>query len=343
MTGAHVDDRTAVLEARNVSLDFDGTDSSGSKVTIHALDRVNLTIHRGEITALVGESGSGKTSIARLFALIYKPTSGELYRNGELVHVHGKRAERAYYRDVQLIYQDPFASLNGLKKISTILGRVFKIHYPKMRRKEIAQRIDDVLTKVNMTPPSRYLNRYPTDLSGGQRQRIAIARALAVSPQVLLADEPTSMLDASIRLDVLNLLSDLRETEGVSVLYITHDIASARYICDRINVMYGGRIVEAGPTKQIISDTIHPYTRLLLSAAPDPARYKGSANSTVIDILEGAPMNNSVRVKGCRFAPLCPLAQPRCTEEELPKFHSEDGTREVTCWEAEERREFHRV
>ncbi|BCB11283.1 oligopeptide/dipeptide ABC transporter ATP-binding protein [Cutibacterium acnes] len=270
MTGAHVDDRTAVLEARNVSLDFDGTDSSGSKVTIHALDRVNLTIHRGEITALVGESGSGKTSIARLFALIYKPTSGELYRNGELVHVHGKRAERAYYRDVQLIYQDPFASLNGLKKISTILGRVFKIHYPKMRRKEIAQRIDDVLTKVNMTPPSRY-------------------------------------------------------------------------ICDRINVMYGGRIVEAGPTKQIISDTIHPYTRLLLSAAPDPARYKGSANSTAIDILEGAPMNNSVRVKGCRFAPLCPLAQPRCTEEELPKFHSEDGTREVTCWEAEERREFHRV
>lgn len=185
MTGAHVDDRTAVLEARNVSLDFDGTDSSGSKVTIHALDRVNLTIHRGEITALVGESGSGKTSIARLFALIYKPTSGELYRNGELVHVHGKRAERAYYRDVQLIYQDPFASLNGLKKISTILGRVFKIHYPKMRRKEIAQRIDDVLTKVNMTPPSRYLNRYPTDLSGGQRQRIAIARALAVSPSTL--------------------------------------------------------------------------------------------------------------------------------------------------------------
>lgn len=151
------------------------------------------------------------------------------------------------------------------------------------------------------------------------------------------------MLDASIRLDVLNLLSDLRETEGVSVLYITHDIASARYICDRINVMYGGRIVEAGPTKQIISDTIHPYTRLLLSAAPDPARYKGSANSTAIDIPEGAPMNNSVRVKGCRFAPLCPLAQPRCTEEELPKFHSEDGTREVTCWEAEERREFHRV
>ena len=267
MTGAHVDDRTAVLEARNVSLDFDGTDSSGSKVTIHALDRVNLTIHRGEITALVGESGSGKTSIARLFALIYKPTSGELYRNGELVHVHGKRAERAYYRDVQLIYQDPFASLNGLKKISTILGRVFKIHYPKMRRKEIAQRIDDVLTKVNMTPPSRYLNRYPTDLSGGQRQRIAIARALAVSPQVLLADEPTSMLDASIRLDVLNLLSDLRETEGVSVLYITHDIASARYICDRINVMYGGRIVEAGPVEQVFRHPRHRYTQGLLGSS----------------------------------------------------------------------------
>src|SRR5699024_2673512 len=242
-----------VLEARDVHMHFSGTDSAGRPVTIRALDGVDLALHRGQICALVGESGSGKTTIARLFALIHRPTSGQLLFDGKPIRVRGGRAERAYYRHVQLIYQDPFASLNGLKKIRTIVSRVAKTHFPRLGRAKLRERTAELLEPANMTPSKRYLDRYPTDPSGGQRQRVATARALAGDPAVLLADEPTSMLDASIRLDVLNLRSELRRTEDVAVLYITHDIASARYLSDRIHVMYGGKVVEAGPTEAIIS------------------------------------------------------------------------------------------
>ncbi|WP_058235601.1 ABC transporter ATP-binding protein [Devriesea agamarum] len=329
------EDQVPVLEARNVKLHFPGTDASGRKVTIRALDGVDLKLYPGQISALVGESGSGKTTIARLFALIYKATSGEILFNGKPIKIKGQRARRAYYRDVQLIYQDPFASLNGLKKNRTILSRVVKIHFPKLSRTAIKERLLELLGKVNMTPASRYLDRYPTDLSGGQRQRIAIARGLAVNPSVLLADEPTSMLDASIRLDVLNLLKDLRESENVAILYITHDIASARYLSDRINVMYGGKLVESGPTEDIISSPIHPYTSLLLNAAPDPARYKGSGKPITTRISDVQPVDNSIEVTSCRFASRCPLAMPKCTDSPLPKFDDRVSGRMVTCWLAE--------
>ncbi len=332
---------TPVLEARKVSIHFQGTDNDGRPVTIRALDEVDLQLHRGEISALVGESGSGKTTIARLFALIYKPTGGELLHDGVPIRVKKGRAERAYYRDVQLVYQDPFASLNGLKKIRTIIGRVVKIHFPRLSRSAIAERTTELLGKVNMTPASRYLDRYPTDLSGGQRQRIAIARSLAVNPSVLLADEPTSMLDASIRLDVLNLFQDLRSHEDVAVLYITHDIASARYLSDRINVMYGGKIVESGPTEQIIADPVHPYTKLLLGAAPDPARYKGSGKPTHEPIVDARPVDTTQEVIGCRFASRCPIATERCVTRPLPLFVTADQDRTAQCWAAESAPGFH--
>lgn len=329
------EDRTPVLEARDVHVHFPGTDGSGRPVTIRALDGVDLVLHRGQITALVGESGSGKTTIARLFALIHTPTSGDLLFKGRPISVRGGRAERAYYRNVQLIYQDPFASLNGLKKIRTIISRVVRIHFPRLGRVKAQELTATLLEKVNMTPPSRYLDRYPTDLSGGQRQRIAIARALAVGPDVLLADEPTSMLDASIRLDVLNLLGDLRESEDVAVLYITHDIASARYLSDRIHVMYGGKVVEAGPTEQIISAPVHPYTRLLIGAAPDPARFKGSGAPAHEAVADSRPVDNTTEIRGCRFADRCPVAMPKCTTEDLPLFRSTAGDHTVQCWQAE--------
>ena len=336
-------DQVPVLEARNVCLYFNGTDNNGHPVTIRALDGVNLKLYRGQIQALVGESGSGKTTIARLFALIYKATSGELLHDGKPIRVRGLRASRAYYRDVQLVYQDPFASLNGLKKIRTIIGRVVKIHFPRLSARETADRAEELLTRVNMTPTSRYLDRYPTDMSGGQRQRIAIARSLAVNPGVLLADEPTSMLDASIRLDVLNLFRDLRTDGNVSVLYITHDIASARYMSDRISVMYGGKIVESGPTEDIIESPVHPYTQLLLNAAPDPARYKGSGKPTHDPITDARPVDTSQEIIGCRFAPRCPIATARCTSQALPTFADADGLRLAQCWAAEEVPGFHRV
>lgn len=336
-------DRVPVLEARDVELYFDGTDARGRKVTIRAVDGVSLKLYPGQISALVGESGSGKTTIARLFSLIYKPTGGQLLHNGQEIHVRGRRQLRAYYRSIQLIYQDPFASLNGLKKIRSIISRVVKIHFPKLGRRKVQQRTVDLLSKVNMTPASRYLDRYPTDMSGGQRQRIAIARGLAVDPSVLLADEPTSMLDASIRLDVLNLLKRLRRTENVAVLYITHDIASARYLSDRITVMYGGKIVEAGPTEQIIQHAVHPYTQLLLAAAPDPARYKGSDAPVRDAVAEARPVDNSTEVLGCRFADRCPMAMARCTQERLPTFSDESADRTVQCWLAEDDPDFVRT
>lgn len=338
-----LEDDTPVLEARDVHVHFRGTDSAGRPVTIRALDGVDLKLYPGQISALVGESGSGKTTIARLFALIYRPTSGQIFYNGRPIRVRGGRAERAYYRNVQLIYQDPFASLNGLKKVRTIISRVVKIHFPRLGRKQNLERTAELLEKANMTPSSRYLDRYPTDLSGGQRQRIAIARALAVNPSVLLADEPTSMLDASIRLDVLNLLSDLREQEKIAVLYITHDIASARYLSDRIHVMYGGKIVEAGPTESIISSPVHPYTRLLLGAAPDPARFKGSGKPTHEPIADAKPVDNSSDIRGCRFADRCPVAMPKCTSQDLPLFRSATDSHTVQCWQAENTAEYERL
>ena len=326
-----------VFEARDLSVHF-RVDSPDGKVTVRALDGIDFTLREGEIAALVGESGSGKTTLARVFSLIHAPTAGDVLVSG----VPLKRAakdERRYYRDVQLIFQDPFASLNALKKIRHIVERPVRIHRIATGRKAVAHKVAELLERVNLTPASRYIDRYPTDLSGGQRQRVAIAKSLAVNPKVLLADEPTSMLDASIRLEVLNLLADLRESADLAVLYITHDIASARYVSDRIHVMYGGRIIESGPTEQIVSDPVHPYTRLLIDAAPDPAHYKGSGHSAALTTSNAPPVDNSVEVVGCRFANRCPLARPECTSAPIPRYRGPDG-RDVLCVLADERPDF---
>lgn len=326
--------RTPVFEARDLSVHF-RVDSPDGKVTIRALDGIDFTLHQGEIAALVGESGSGKTTLARVLSLIYPPTAGEVLVDGTPL-ARAAKDERRYYRNVQLIFQDPFASLNALKKIRHIVERPVHIHRIATGRRAVAAKVAELLERVNLSPASRYIDQYPTDLSGGQRQRVAIAKSLAVRPKVLLADEPTSMLDASIRLEVLNLLSDLRDAEGLAVLYITHDIASARYLSDRIHVMYGGRIIESGPTEKIVGDPVHPYTRLLLDAAPDPAHYKGSGHSAALTASTAAPVDNSVEVLGCRFANRCPLVRPECTAAPIPRYTGPDG-REVLCVLAEDR------
>lgn len=330
-------DRPTVLETRDLSVHF-RVDGADGKVTVRALDGIDFRLREGEIAALVGESGSGKTTLARVFSLIHAPTSGEVEVSGVPL-ARAARNERRYYRDVQLIFQDPFASLNALKKIRHILERPLRIHGIAAGKRAVAAKVDELLERVNLTPASRYADRYPTDLSGGQRQRIAIAKSLAVGPKVLLADEPTSMLDASIRLEVLNLLADLRDQEGLAVLYITHDIASARYLSDRLHVMYGGKIIESGPTEQVVSDPVHPYTRLLLEAAPDPAHFKGSGHQAALATSTAAPVDNSVEVLGCRFANRCPLARPECTSAPIPRSVGPDG-REVLCVLADERADF---
>ena len=319
-------EKVVVLAADNVTIRFDGRDQNGDKTDVLACNKVSLALHEGEIVALVGESGSGKTTLARTLSRVYEPDEGKVKFRGK--PVPSKLSRKDYYKDVQLIYQDPFASLNSLKTIRHILGRVIRIHHPKLSNKQVTARILELLELVALSPGEDYIDRYPTSLSGGQRQRISIARALAVEPDVILADEPTSMLDVSIRLDVLNLLDKIRQERGVAILFITHDIASARYVSDRMNVMYSGELVESGPTEELVFNPKHPYTQLLLDSAPDPSRRK--TEDVVTESQVGEPADPSLKIQGCRFSPRCLFAAERCTEEKPPLFQVEDG--QAKCW-----------
>ncbi len=241
-----------------------------ARETLDAVADVSFTLRPGHVTALVDESGSGKSTVARLLARLYDPSSGKILFDGE--DVSGRRRRRdvlAYRSKVQMIFQDPFASLNPVKRIDHHLGRPLLIH-GRCPRSEVDARVRELLQRVGLVPPDEVAQKYPHQLSGGQRQRVAIARALAVEPDVILADEPISMLDVSIRIGILNLILQLKRELGIAFLYITHDIASARYVADEVLVMYRGRIVEQGPTDAVLLDPQHAYTRLLLSAVPNP-------------------------------------------------------------------------
>jgi peptide/nickel transport system ATP-binding protein len=234
---------------------------------LRAVDDVSFTLRPGTITALVGESGSGKSTVARILARLHDATSGSVLYDGK--DVLARRDVRRYRSRVQLIFQDPFASLNPVRTIRHHLERPLRIHHV-VPRGQVAGRVHELLRTVGLVPPEEIARAYPHELSGGQRQRVAIARALAVQPAVILADEPISMLDVSIRSGILNLMLDLKREFGIAFLYITHDIASARYVADEVLVMYAGRIVEQGPTDAVLHDPQHAYTRLMLSAVPNP-------------------------------------------------------------------------
>ena len=234
---------------------------------LRAVDDVSFTLRTGTITALVGESGSGKSTVARVLVRLHDATSGSVLYDGE--DVLSRRDVREYRSRVQMIFQDPFDSLNPVRKVRHHLERPVRIHGVVPRR-DVTPRVHELLRTVGLVPPERFAEKYPHELSGGQRQRVAIARALAVNPSVILADEPISMLDVSIRIGILNLMLDLKERRNIAFLYITHDIASARYVADEVLVMYGGQIVEQGVTDSVLLEPLHPYTRLLLSAVPNP-------------------------------------------------------------------------
>src|SRR4051794_461841 len=237
---------------------------------LDAVDDVSFTLRPGMVTALVGESGSGKSTVARLLSRLYTPTAGKILYNGQDMSTRqGRKDLLAYRSHVQMIFQDPFASLNPVKRIEHHIARPLQIH-GICRRGDVEGRVRDLLARVGLVPPGEIAQKYPHQLSGGQRQRVAIARALAVEPSVILADEPISMLDVSIRIGILNLILQLKRELGIAFLYITHDIASARYVADEVLVMYRGRIVEQGPTDAVLLDPRHAYTKLLLSAVPNP-------------------------------------------------------------------------
>jgi peptide/nickel transport system ATP-binding protein len=251
---------TAELDVRALTKDFG---------KLRAVDDVSFTLRQGTITALVGESGSGKSTVARILARLHDATSGSVIYDG--TDVLGRRDVKLYRSRVQMIFQDPFDSLNPVRTIKHHLERPVRIHSVVSKR-DVTPRVHELLRTVGLVPPEKYAAKYPHELSGGQRQRVAIARALAVNPSVILADEPISMLDVSIRIGILNLMLGLKQELGIAFLYITHDIASARYVADEVLVMYAGQIVEQGPTDSVLLEPLHPYTRLLLSAVPHPER-----------------------------------------------------------------------
>jgi len=352
------------LAMEAVSLDKDFRLGRGE--VLHAVRGVSFGLYRGAVVALVGESGSGKSTVARLLAGQEHPTGGSIRLDGEPVEVSSRRAFRQHKSKVQLVFQDPFSSLNPVHTVRYHLERPVKLHRGTRSADETAREVTALLEQVRLTPAGKFLPKFPHELSGGQRQRVSFARALAARPRVLLADEPVSMLDVSIRLEMLSLLDDLRRRFQLALLYITHDIASARYFADEVLVMYGGEIVERGPAEELTQSPAHPYTQLLVASAPDPdnlgSALRGgtghagrlSLRPPVPPATSGAhsapqdgtapggtapgaaaagrrPAGTGPAATGCPFSARCPLADDRCRTDD-PPLRRVSAVRAAACW-----------
>jgi peptide/nickel transport system ATP-binding protein len=296
------------LAAQNLRKTYAGRWERRRRPVTAAVAGVDLELRRGTISGLVGQSGSGKSTIAKLLALLERRDSGTVLLGDEPA---GASPTTAYRRAVQMVFQDPFASLNPAHTIGYHLSRPLRVHHYARSRAEVREQSIRLLEQVKLRPAEEFLPKFPHQLSGGERQRVAIALALAVRPQVLLADEPVSMLDVSIRAGLLNLLRELADQQELAVLYITHDIASARYFADTIAVMYAGRIVERGPARTVVEQPGHPYTKLLLAAAPQGGRGRDQLRP----LPERSPGTAvGPPAAGCVFAPRCPQVMDRCTK-----------------------------
>ena len=298
---------------------------------VHAVDDVSFAIRPGESLGLVGESGCGKTTTGRMLVKLLDATDGtiEMSHNGtrfDIAHIE-KDEMKDFRGKVQMIFQDPYESMNPRRTVFDTVAEPLAVQgIGKPNERE--ERVAELLTRVGLTPAASFLFRYPHELSGGQRQRVAIARALVLGPSFVVADEPTSMLDVSIRISIMDLMLKLAEEFGVSYLYITHDLAVARYMCDRIAVMYLGKIVEIGNTETVLSDPKHPYTKALLSAVPvpdpsykrPPVEIKGGINKAI----NPAPV--------CRFLQRCPIATDYCRENDHPPLEDKGDGVQVACY-----------
>lgn len=294
---------------------------------VKAVDGVSFTTKRGEVIAIVGESGCGKTTLAKAIMKLVPVTGGNILFEGIDITKASKHVIRTWYsRNVGLIQQDPYGAMPSFMNVKTILEEPLKIHHIEKNERE--RKIYEMLTEVGLTPPEDYVGKYPHMLSGGQLQRVAIARALVLSPKLVLADEPVSMLDASLRVEILTLFKELQEKYGLAVIYITHDFATAKYFSDRVIVMYAGQFVEVGNAKEVIKKPLHPYTEALINVIPDP----DPKNRFVIrKTLSGEPPNLIKPPPGCRLAPRCPYVMEKCKTKEPPNI-TVNELRLVKCW-----------
>lgn len=307
-----------VLEARKLSKQFHLSASPFSPArTITAVDGVSLTLAQGEILGLAGESGCGKSTVARLMMGLLQPTSGELFFNGKPLSGITRKAETDFRRVVQMVFQDPYSSLNPRMRIGEIIAEPIIIHRLAPKR-EIREIVLGLMNRVGL-PPGQY-DRYPHEFSGGQRQRIGIARALAVKPQVIIADEPLSALDISIQAQIINLFIDLQKSYGLSYIIISHDLAVIRHLSTRVAIMYLGRIVEQAATENLFSCALHPYTRALLAAIPDLSTLKAKSVP-----IQGDIPSPLAPPSGCHFHPRCPYRKEICFEISPPLEEKKEG------------------
>jgi peptide/nickel transport system ATP-binding protein len=317
---------TALLSLDKASLVFRARKGLLGSVPVRALDDVSLSLDAGETVAVVGESGSGKTTLGRVCLRLLKPTSGTVVFDGEDITRAKEKALKRFRHRVQGIFQDPFSSLDPFMTVGQIVEEPLIIHGEgdAVTRTITVHR---ALEEVKLTPSGELAVKFPHMLSGGQRQRVAIARALVLQPELVVADEPVSMVDASSRAEILYLLNELQERHGTAYLYITHDIATAYHFSHRIAVMYLGRIVETGPTKEVISNPLHPYTQALLKAVPEPDpdnRFRRRASIT------GEPPSPTKPPSGCHFHPRCPYAFEGCSTDD-PRLMEVRSNHQVAC------------
>jgi len=298
---------------------------SASRTFIKAVDGVSFDLNKGETLALVGESGSGKTTVARALMQLIRGAEGNIWFDGRNI-VRTNRAERLRLRtQIQMIFQDPFDAMNPRETVLKIVAEPLNIHRKDLDAKRRVALVSKALRSVGLSPPEDFLNRYPHELSGGQRQRVLIAGALVLDPILLIADEPVSMLDASLKVEILNLLVELKRKRPLTYLLITHDLALTRYVADRIAIMYLGRILEIGPSQSVLASPLHPYTQALINVVPTLDRVWQQKQ-----VLAGEIPHPSNIPLGCRFHPRCPEATGLCSKSQ-PAMKETEGQRLVAC------------
>jgi oligopeptide/dipeptide ABC transporter ATP-binding protein len=314
----------ALIEVQGLIKHFPATRGAGSRRVVHALDGVTFSVYEGETFAIVGESGCGKTTLGRCLVRLYEPTAGTIRFRGRDITRLPERELRPLRAEIQMVFQDPYSSLNPHKRVSAIVGDVLRAH-GVADKQHIRREVDDLLTRVGLSP--EHASRRPRSFSGGQRQRIGIARALALRPRLIVADEPVSALDVSIQAQIVNLLADLQQEYGLTLIFIAHDLGLVRHVSDRVAVLYLGKLVELANADELYAQPIHPYTEVLLSAVPIPDPVTSSQRKRIV--LEGDLPSPLEPPSGCRFHTRCPHATDLCRAVEPPLV--DHGGRLAAC------------